>query len=235
MFERNYKLLNNKYWEFLIPTILTVMTGNLGLVIDSIIVSTLVGVVSLAGIQVVSPISSIFSLFCWMIGLGGSVLYTATKAEFDKENANKIFTVAIVSTTLIGLIIMIIGQLFTGDIINFLSSSAEANVYAIQFFRMYVMCVPFLCYILCLYYFIRGEGKTRLTFKSSLLYTILNLSMDIIFMKFLNMGIAGAGLATTLAYVIASVYVTVSFFRSNTSLKLVKVKLGSHINFNGNM
>ena len=35
-FERNYNLLNKKYWDFLIPTLLTVMTGNIALIIDSI-------------------------------------------------------------------------------------------------------------------------------------------------------------------------------------------------------
>lgn len=183
-FERNYNLLNKKYWDFLIPTLLTVMTGNIALIIDSIIVSTLVGTISLSGIQVIEPLSSFFSLLCWMIGLGGSVLYTATKADFDEEKANKIFTVAIVSITFIGLLLTIVGLLFTDNIIQLMSNSPQANSYAIEYFRTYVMCVPFLCYMLCLYYFIRGEGMTRLTFISSLIFSIVNLTMDVVFMKY---------------------------------------------------
>ena len=228
-FERNYNLLNKKYWDFLIPTLLTVMTGNIALIIDSIIVSTLVGTVSLSGIQVIEPLSSFFSLLCWMIGLGGSVLYTATKADFDEEKANKIFTVAIVSITFIGLLLTIVCLLFTDNIIQLMSNSPQANSYAIEYFRTYVMCVPFLCYMLCLYYFIRGEGMTRLTFISSLIFSIVNLTMDVVFMKYFNMGIAGSGLATTFAYIVASVFVSISFFKSTTSMKFVKVKVNSFI------
>ena len=229
MFERNYKLLNSKYWEFLIPTVLTVMTGNLALIIDSVIVSTLVGVAALSGIQVIEPLSSFFSLLCWMMGLGGSILYTTTKAEFDKQKANRIFTVAIVSITAIGLILTVVCLLFTGNIIQLMSNSARANSYAIEYFRMYVISVPFLCYMLCLYYFVRGEGMTRLTFISSLLFSIVNLTLDVVFMKYFNMGIAGSGLASTVAYIVASIFVSINFFKSTTSIKFVKVKLNSFI------
>jgi Na+-driven multidrug efflux pump len=229
MFERNYKLLNNKYWEFLIPTILTVMTGNIALIIDSIIVSTLVGTVALSGIQVIEPLASFFSLLCWMMGLGGSILYTATKVDFDEKEANKIFTVAVASVAIIGLILTVIGLSFTGNIIQLLSNSPQANSYAIEYFKMYIWCAPFLCYMFCLYYFVRGEGMTRLTFKSSLILSIVNLTFDIVLMKYFNMGIAGSGLATTISYIAASTYVSVNFFKSTNSIEFVKVKLHSFI------
>lgn len=228
-FERNYKLLHNTYWKFLIPTILTVMTGNIALIIDSVIISTLISPVSLSGIQVIEPLASFFSLLYWMIGLGGSLIYMNTKADFDEEKANKIFTVAIGSITLIGLIVMSICLLFTNEIIPLISSSATANSYAVDYFRMYAMSVPFLCYTLCLYYFVRGEGMTKLTLISSLLISIVNLSLDVVFIKFFNMGIAGSGLASTIAYCVGTIFVSVCFFRLTSSIKFVKVKLVSFI------
>ena len=228
-YERNYKLLHNTYWKFLIPTILTVMTGNIALIIDSVIISTLISPVSLSGIQVIEPLASFFSLLYWMIGLGGSLIYMNTKADFDEEKANKIFTVAIGSITLIGLIVMSICLLFTNEIIPLISSSATANSYAVDYFRMYAMSVPFLCYTLCLYYFVRGEGMTKLTLISSLLISIVNLSLDVVFIKFFNMGIAGSGLASTIAYCVGTIFVSVCFFRLTSSIKFVKVKLVSFI------
>lgn len=228
-FERNYKLLGNTYWKFLIPTILTVMTGNIALIIDTIIISTLLGVASLSGIQVIEPLASFFSLLYWMIGLGGSLIYTTTKADFDEEKANKIFTVAMISVTLIGLILMVVCLLFTNNIISLISNSVQANSYAVDYFSMYALSIPFLCYTLCLYYFVRGEGMTKLTFKSSLLISIVNLSMDIVLIKFFNMGIAGSGLATSISYCVGAIFVSIYFFRFTSSIKFVKVKLNSFI------
>lgn len=228
-FERNYKLLHSTYWKFLIPTILTVMTGNIALIIDTVIISTLIGVVSLSGVQVIEPIASFFSLLYWMVGLGGSLIYMNTKVDFDEEKANKIFTVAIVSVTLIGLIVMIICLSFTNEIIPLISSSAKANSYAVDYFRMYALSVPFLCYTLCLYYFVRGEGMTKLTFISSLLISIVNLSLDIVLIKFFNMGIAGSGLATAIAYCVGAIFVSICFFRLTSSIKFARVKLVSFI------
>ena len=228
-FERNYKLLSSTYWEFFIPTLFTVLAGNGALIIDSIIVSTLIGVTSLSGIQVIQPLSSFFSLLCWMIGLGGSLLYTAAKSDFNEENANKIYTVAVTSITSVGLIIAVLGVLFTGDIINLVSTSAEANSYAIEYFRMYVMSVPFSCYMLCTYYFVRGEGMTRLTLKSTILVSVINLTLDIVFMKFFNMGIAGSGLATAVSFCVGAIFVSVMFFKSSSSIRFIKLKLASFL------
>ena len=228
-FERNYKLLYSTYWKFLIPTILTVMTGNVALLIDTIISSSLISVVSLSGIQVIEPLVSFFSLLYWMVGLGGSLIYMTTKVDFDEKKANKIFTVAIISVTLVGLIVMALCLLFTQDIVFMISSSAKANSYAIDYFRTYCLSLPFFCYTICLYYFVRGEGMTRLTFISSLIFSIVNLILDVVLIKFFNMGISGSGLATTIASCVAAIFVSIIFFKSTNTIKFVRVEFLSFI------
>jgi Na+-driven multidrug efflux pump len=105
MYERNYKLLNSKFKEFFFPTLFTSMTGNICMVADSIIVSNLIGAVALSAIQPITPLSTFINLIYWMIGLGGSVLCSIAKAEFDDKKANGIFSISITSLLLIGILI----------------------------------------------------------------------------------------------------------------------------------
>ena len=83
MYERNYNLLKGKFNEFLIPTLLTTMANNICLFSDSLIVSYLIGSFNLAAIQLVVPIVTLINLIYWAIGLGGSVLMSSAKAEYD--------------------------------------------------------------------------------------------------------------------------------------------------------
>jgi len=91
MYERNYKLLGAKFKEFFFPTLFTSMTGNICLLVDSVIVSNLIGAVALSAIQPIEPLVTFVNLIYWMIGLGGSVMCSIAKAEFDDEKVIEYF------------------------------------------------------------------------------------------------------------------------------------------------
>ena len=97
MYERNYELLRSKFSEFFLPTLFTSMAGNICLFVDGLIVSFLIGASNLAPIQIVAPVITFVNLIYWMIGLGGSVLCSVAKAEFDDEKSNSYFSTSIIS------------------------------------------------------------------------------------------------------------------------------------------
>ena len=97
MYERNYELLKSKFGEFFLPTLFTSMAGNICLFVDGLIVSYLLGAGNLSAIQIVAPVITFVNLIYWMIGLGGSVLCSVAKAEFDVEKSNSYFSVSIIS------------------------------------------------------------------------------------------------------------------------------------------
>ena len=91
MYERNYELLRAKFSEFFLPTLFTSMAGNICLFVDGLIVTFLLGAGNLSAIQIVAPVITFVNLIYWMIGLGGSVLCSVSKAEFDDEKSNSPF------------------------------------------------------------------------------------------------------------------------------------------------
>ena len=118
MYERNYELLRSKFSEFFLPTLFTSMAGNICLFVDGLIVSFLLGAGNLSAIQIVAPVATFVNLIYWMIGLGGSVLCSVAKAEFDSNKSNSYFTVAIMSLFSIGILIAVFGVAFSGSIAN---------------------------------------------------------------------------------------------------------------------
>ena len=61
-------------------------------------------------------------------------------------------------------------------------------------------------------------------FRAFLICNIVNIIFDVILMKFMNFGVAGAAMATTLGHIVSSVYITIYFFKSNRTLRIIKVK-----------
>ena len=89
------------------PTILIAMALNITAIVDSIFVSTFIGDVALAAIEILEPIILLVTVFEWLFGLGGQILSLNRKAEFDEEGSNLYFTVAVITT--------VIGNLTTCD------------------------------------------------------------------------------------------------------------------------
>ncbi len=230
MYARNYKLLSSKFREFFFPTLFTSMTGNICMVVDSIIVSNLIGAMALSAIQPVIPVSTSVNLVYWMIGLGGSVLCSIAKAEFDSERSNRIFSVSIISLLLFGILVAILGTVFAPQIVPILCSSPQVQPLVYQYYGVYVLGMPFLCYIMSLSYFIRTDGFVKLPFRALLLSNIINIIFDIIFIKVFNLGVSGAAWATIVGYIFGCTYMSTYFFNSKKTLDFVLVKAKTFAN-----
>ena len=232
MYERNYELLRSKFAEFFLPTLFTSMAGNICLFVDGLIVSFLLGAANLSAIQIVAPIITFVNLIYWMIGLGGSVLCSVAKAEFDDEKSNSYFSVAIISLLTIGIVIAIVGLIFSGSIAQFLCASQPELIPDVTaYFRSLVIGMPFLCYMMSLSYFIRADGIPTLPFRAILLANIINICFDFIYIQFFNLGIGGAALATSTGYFTGSIFISYYFFKSERTLQFIKLKLSLFLFF----
>ena len=232
MYERNYELLRAKFSEFFLPTLFTSMAGNICLFVDGLIVTFLLGAGNLSAIQIVAPVITFVNLIYWMIGLGGSVLCSVSKAEFDDEKSNSYFSVSIIALLTIGILIAVFGVLFSQSISQFLCSSQPALTNDVrQFFTALIIGMPFLCYMMSLSYFIRADGIPTLPFRAILIANIVNLCFDIVYIQYVGMGIAGAALATTTGYIVGSIIISYYFFKDERTLKFIKLKLGSFFSY----
>lgn len=223
-YERNFNLINKKFRELLIPTIAVSIAGNFAILIDAFLISLILGSNYLAVVQSIEPFTLIVGLLYWMIGIGGSILCSIAMADFDDEKANTIFTVSLVSLVVISLIIVISVFLFNDFFTQILCQSSELQPLVNQYLELYIIGVPFLCYMACMAYFIKSYGFIKLQFWAFLLSNIVNTICDILFMKYLNLGIAGAGLATSMGFIISAIFISYYFFSPKKSIRLIKVK-----------
>ena len=228
MFDRRHELLKSKFNEFFLPTLFTSMANNTCLFADSLIVSFLIGAINLSAIQLVSPVINLVNLLYWMIGLGGSVLASVAKAEYNEDKSNFYFTVALISLIALGFIIMILGLIFSDSIVGILCSTPQVKPLVSEFFTIIIIGMPFLCYMMSLSYFIRADGMPNLPFRAILISNIANIILDFIYIKVFGMGVGGAALATVTGYMLGSIYITRYFFKDERTLKIIsrsKVKL----------
>ena len=230
-YERRYNLLNSKFKELFFPTLLAAIAGNFAILADAFIISMLLGPMNLSVIQSIQPLAQFINMIYWLIGFGGTILATSSKANFEDKKANYIFTLSIVSIIVISLLIMVLGLLFPDSFLQVLCNSSQLRPLVYEYLKFYLLAIPFICFFVVLAYFIKTDDFVQLQFRGFLIANVLNVIFDIVFIEYFNMGIAGAALAMAFGYLIASVYISTYFFSSRRTLKLIKLEFTKSVRY----
>ena len=230
-YERNFDLLNRKFRELFFPTLMASIAGNFAVLVDAFFISMFMGSMYLSVVQSIEPFVAFINVIYWLIGLGGSILCTMAKAEFNEKKGNAYFTISIIGIIIVGLIMTLSTMIFQGPYVQLLCHTDQLKPFVTQYFYYYALGIVFECYMVCLAYFIKTDGFVDMQFKAFLLCNVVNIILDVILMKFLNLGISGAAMATTIGHIVSAIYITLYFFKSNRTLKFIKVKSSEIIGY----
>ncbi|MBI5681384.1 MAG: ATP-binding protein [Methanobacterium sp.] len=230
MYERNYKLISEKFKEFFLPTLLMSMAMNISTFVDTLMVGNFLGPINISAMALIAPIITFINLIYWMVGLGGSLLASVSKAERKEEKGDMYFTISMLMLLIIGLMFSVFGLLFLNNIVGALTTNPALAILVKKFLGVYLLGSPFLFILMGIAYFIRADGKPRLSFYALLLANVVNLIMDLFYILVLGMDIQGAALATITGYTVGTIFVMQYFFAKDRTLHLIsltKCKLSS--------
>lgn len=230
-YERNFDLLNRKFRELFFPTLMASIAGNFAVLVDAFFISMFMGSLYLSVVQSIEPFVAFINVIYWLIGLGGSILCTMARAEFDEKKSNAYFTISIIGIIVFGLIMTMSTMIFQESYVQLLCPSAQLKPLVTQYFFYYSLGIVFECYMVCLAYFIKTDGFINMQFRAFLLCNVVNIILDVVLMKFLNLGISGAAMATTIGHIVSAIYITLYFLKTNRTLKFIKVKSSEIIGY----
>ena len=189
------EIITHKFRELLLPTILIAMALNITAVVDSSFVATFIGSNGQAALQVLEPLILLITIFEWLFGLGGQILSLNKKAEFDDEGSNHYFTVAMLTTIIVSIIIIAICFLFENALITVLHPTPEAIPYVKAYGFYLFISFPIVNIVGVLSQYIRVDGQPNLASGLIVLANLINIVLDYIFLGVFHMGIEGASLA----------------------------------------
>ena len=205
-----------------IPSIITMMVSNLYNIVDTAFVGRL-GTSASGAVGIVFGFMAIIQAFGFMFGQGGGSILSRALGARNKEKASLHVSAGFFSSMLCGLLIAIIGFIWLDPIVMFLGSTPTIAPYAKTYIAFILVAAPFMCSSFTLNNFLRYEGKAKLGMLGMMTGAVLNMAMDPIFMFVLDMGIAGAGLATAISQLIGWT-ILVSMFRQGKTESVLSVR-----------
>ena len=202
-----------KLLQFVFPSIVMMIFTSIYGVVDGLFVSNYAGKTAFAAINLVMPFIMVLGGIGFMIGTGGTALVSKILGEGDQEKAKRYFSMMILFTVLVGLILTVLGVVFMEPVALFLGATPEMLTDCVLYGRIVIAFT--------------GAFMLQNVFQSFLIAAgVTNMVLDALFVAVFHWGIAGAAIATGLSQCVGGLFPLLYFLRPNTSkLRLVRTKL----------
>lgn len=194
-------------------------------IVDTIFVGRYVGSEGIGAITVVLPISFLISSIGMAIGIGGSSIISRSLGARDHEKADLAFGNMISLVFVLGALFVLLGYLFADPILTTFGAKGGIFPFAHRYFMIILYGLPALTIAMMANNVMRAEGQPKAAMYVLVIPAILNLILDPIMIVWMDMGIEGAALATTIAYIGSALFSLGFFVFGRSELNLTAANL----------
>ncbi len=223
-YQRSAAILNHKYCIYMIPALLSAVGVSLSEFADSLIVGRLLSENAFAIVNLGVPIVFMAATIYTTTGLGGSLLYAEYLAKKEEDRADACFTASVITSLGAGLILFIALMLLRTRLAGPFGCPDALR----EDFNRYVF---YLCWFVLagvvftnITYFLPIVGKPFLSMGMVVGANVMNVGLDVFFIRVVGMGCEGAALATVISYLIALAAVVLICRLQKVPLKLRRLQ-----------
>ena len=214
--------------EFAIPMLLGNFAQQLYNTCDSVIVGQYVGDYALAAVGSAGPILNLLLALFVGIATGAGIIISQCFGAKDRERLSKYIGNCIGLSFVATIIIMIVGTLLARPLLEILKTPKEYIDWCAQYLEIYFLGIVGFFFYNMLSGVLRGLGDSFSALGFLLVSAFLNVILDIVFVKYFNMGVAGVSLATVIAQGISSLLCLWKLLKMrdvfDLSLKTINIK-----------
>lgn len=202
-----------------IPTIISMLITNIYNMADTFFVSRL-GTSASGAVGVVFALMAILQAFGFMCGHGAGSVISRRLGQRDTKSAGRYASTGFFMAITVGFVIGFFGIVFMTPFMKLLGSTDTILPYAKQYAFFILLAGPLMTGSCVLNNILRYEGKAAFAMIGLTSGGIINIIADPIFIFKLNLGVAGAGLATAMSQAISFSILLFMFLSGRTESKL---------------
>ena len=217
-----------KLLQFVFPSIVMMIFTSIYGVVDGLFVSNYAGKTAFAAINLVMPFIMVLGGIGFMIGTGGTALVSKILGEGDQEKAKRYFSMMILFTVLVGLILTVLGVVFMEPVALFLGATPEMLTDCVLYGRIVNAFTGAFMLQNVFQSFLIAAEKPKLGLAATVAAGVTNMVLDAVFVAVFSWGLVGAAAATAFSQLVGGVLPLIYFGRKNSS----RLRLG-RLHFDG--
>lgn len=209
-----------------VPAVLGMVVIGLYNFMDAVFVGQMVGPVAMTAVKVSYPFTLINSGIATLIGVGSSSVLSRAIGERDQETVDKIMGNLISFVSLLSVIVIVVGLIFTRQLLSLAGAEGEVLEQAVRYLRVVFCGSLFVNLGQSTNMIMRGEGKLKKAMAIMATSAILNIILDPILIKAFGEGngVLGAAFATIISQLVLMIMSFFYFLKKSDNVKIHKIK-----------
>lgn len=205
--------------QMAVPTIIAFLINSIYSMADTYFVTAL-GTNATAAVSVNASLDQVILMCGSMLAMGANSYIARLLGKGDDQKASQVLSTAFFLAAGIGLTLTIFGSIFMTPMVRLLGATATCERYAVEYATYVLLAAPFMAANFVMNQCLRSEGSAFLSMMGMSVGGILNCILDPIFITGLNMGVAGASLATALCKLVTFSILIVPYLKRKSLLHL---------------
>ncbi|MBR2048677.1 MAG: MATE family efflux transporter [Oscillospiraceae bacterium] len=185
-----------------IPTIVAFLINSIYSLADTYFVSSL-GTNATAAVSVNASLDQLIMMAGSMLAMGANSYIARLLGQNKDKKASQVLSTAFFLAAGLGTLLMVFGNLFMVPMVRLLGATPTCEQYSIDYATYVLFAAPFMASNFVMNQCLRSEGSATLSMVGMGFGGILNCILDPIFIFGLDMGVAGASLATAISKVVS--------------------------------
>ena len=174
-----------------------------------------------AALAVVAPVWNIIYSLGLLMGIGGSVLFSAARGRGEQGEDAQYFTASVIGSVILAIASWLGLGLFEAPVLRFFGANDALLPLAQRYLQPIKYVFPLFLFNQMLAAFLRNDKSPGLATLGVLSGGVFNIFGDYFFVFACDMGIYGAGLATAMGCVISFIVLLTHFKSRKNTLRLV--------------
>lgn len=202
------------------PTMLSMLVTIFYNMADTLFVGQTNDANQVSAVSLTTPVFMIIMAVGNIFGIGGSSFISRALGQGDKHKVKNISSFCFYASIIAGAIMMTLFFCFMDIILQLIGTSEYTIVYAKDYLKYLFIGTIFIVISFAFANIVRGEGNAKVSMLGMMIGTIVNIVLDPIMILTLNMGVAGAAIATVIGNICSVIFYIVYLFKGNTILSI---------------
>ena len=207
-----------------VPTIVAQLITTIYNLVDTYFVSTL-GTNATAAVGVNASLERAITLIGSLIGAGACSYISRLLGARREEDAHRVLSTSFFTGMGLGILLLIVGKLLIEPMVYFLGATSECAAYSMQYANYVLYAAPFMVGSFILNMCLRSEGSATYSMIGIGFGGVLNCFLDPLFIYKLNLGVAGASMATAISKFISFCILLWPYIRKKSSVQIAIRKI----------
>ena len=205
--------------QMAVPTIVAFLITTIYSLADTYFVSSL-GESATAAVSVNASLDQLIMMCGSMLAVGANSYIARLLGQGDQKKASQVLSTSFFAAAALGILLLVFGSIFMTPMVRLLGATPTCEEHSIDYATYVLLAAPFMASNFVMNQCLRSEGSATLSMIGMGIGGILNCFLDPIFIFTLDMGVAGASLATAISKLVSFAILIFPYITRRSMLRL---------------